>query len=156
MIIPAILSIIFSLGLVLLAIFLLYSTLRSGESRPALEEQKTPDAKLGPVSASRWLRYFRILFVGLCITVLGFHAYWAFFTEGPLGEDEAYRTMKDSRDQRNRRLQEAGLRGWVFDRHESIDSALIRYKLEGQSVVRDYPLDEAGAHLIGYKSLLRG
>jgi penicillin-binding protein A len=156
MIIPAILSIIFSLGLVLLAIFLLYSTLSSGGSRQVSEEQRSPDPKLGPASASRWLRYFRTGFILLCIAVLGFHAYWAFFTEGPLGEDEAFRTMKASRDQRNRRLQEAGLRGWVFDRHESIDSALIRYKMEGQNIVRDYPLDESGAHLIGYKSLLRG
>jgi penicillin-binding protein A len=156
MIIPAVLSVIFSFGLILLAVILFYSAIRKDNGIINGSELSPADSGPGPVVASRWIRYLRIGFVLLCFAVLGIHSYWAFFTEGPLGTDERFLTLKESRDQRNRRIQEAGLRGWVFDRHDSIDSALIRYKLMGSNVVRDYPLGDAGAHLIGYKSLLRG
>lgn len=151
MIIPAILSLLFSLGLILLAVFLCFAAL-SGRTRKASDI----DTYIGPVAANRWLSVMRFIFVALAIGVIGFHAYWAFFTAGPLSVDNDYVTLRNSRDQRNRRLQEAGLRGWVFDRKDDVNSALIRYRLEGNTIVRDYPLAEAGAHIVGYKDLLRG
>jgi len=150
MIVPAVLSVIFSLGLILLAVFLFYSILRAGHRT----EQEPEDISSGAASASRWLRRLRISFLVLCAVVLGFHSYWAFFVAGPLAEDKTYITWRESRDPRNRRR--AGLRGWVFDRRDSVDSALIRYRLEGANITRDYPLQEAGAHLTGYKDLLWG
>ncbi|MEW6731927.1 MAG: penicillin-binding transpeptidase domain-containing protein [Acidobacteriota bacterium] len=152
MIIPAILSVIFSFGLMALATLLLYSVLRAGPTTKV----DTDEAYSGIATASRWLHRLRILFILFCLVVLGFHAYWALCVDGPILVDENYVKIRDSRDQRNRRIQEAGLRGWVFDRHDSPDSALIHYRNLGTKIVREYPLGETGAHLIGYKDLVRG
>src|SRR5262249_5246858 len=45
------------------------------------------------------------------------------------------------------RLDEGGLRGWVYDRTNNPDSALIRYRFNGSTIDRVYPLGPAAAHL---------
>src|SRR5437764_11141036 len=110
MIIPAILSLIFSLGLLLLAVFLFNHSIQSNYGAVQPESENQPErAKLGAVAASRWLNVLRFGFLLLCVIALGFHAYWAFFVAGPLHKQDEYVSLKNSRDQRNRRIEEAGL-----------------------------------------------
>ena len=92
----------------------------------------------------------------LVLTALGFHAYWGLFSTGPLSENAAFAALKNKRDQRNRRDDEANLRGWIFDRHRDYKKTLAKYRFLNGQIIRDYPLGQAAAHLIGYAGLLRG
>lgn len=127
------------------------------------------------ISVTRWLNGLRALFVVSGIVVVVAHGYWAFFVSGPLGESESYTRFKRLYDQRNRRLEEIGLRGWIFDRRKKEldesgprqgsaaermrieeDSLLAGYRLEGDSLARYYPLGSDAASIIGYHTLVRG
>lgn len=70
------------------------------------------------VSVRRWLDGLRALFVVSGIVVLMAHGYWSFFVSGPLLQSESYARYKRLYDQRHRRLEEIGLRGWIFDRRK--------------------------------------
>lgn len=128
-------------------------------------------------SVTRWLNGLRAVFIVSGIAVLIAHGYWAFFVSGPLGESESYMRSKRLYDQRNRRLEEIGLRGWIFDRRKKEldesssgrrqgsaaeririeeESLLAGYRLEGDSLTRYYPLGPDAASIIGYHTLVRG
>src|SRR5262249_49542970 len=92
-------------------------------------------------------------FLILVVVVFAFHSYWVFWAD----------SSKDSRfvkaralDARNRRLAESGLKGWVFDRSGKLENALIRYRYDGRSLVREYPLGRAGVHITGFSDFVYG
>ena len=87
----------------------------------------------------------------MCAAALGVHGYWVF---GAPGGDEFTRFAV--RDQRNRREAEAGLRGWVFDRTGDPMRALVKYRLDGQRIVRDYPLRDSATNVTGYADFIYG
>ncbi len=125
-----------------------FSIVRSSKSRD-------PDAAPA-IPINRWLRVLRGALIVLIGITLGFHAYWAFFAAGPAREDPAFVQLKRVHDLRNRRIEESGLRGWIFDRTKSAEGVLADYKLNGDELTRYYPLGPAGAHVVGYYGLLRG
>jgi penicillin-binding protein A len=119
--------------------------------------KRTPGSHAATADGStRFLGVARLGFIALCLGVLGLHSYWAMFAAGPISEDPRYAKIKDVRDQRERRRNEATLRGWVYDRSRTADKALCRYTVVGGRVYRTYPLGPDGAHIIGYTSLVRG
>lgn len=161
MIVPAILTVLFSLSLLVLSFTLLLAPFFRRRKPDDTYRAATPDAAhkrgdAGPTLTNRWLRTWQLVFVLLVVTVFGFHSYWAFFAAGPLYGDPTYSKLKDVRDQRNRRMQEAGLRGWVYDRKRSPYSALAIYQMVEGQILRRYPLGAAGGQLVGYSSIMRG
>lgn len=154
---PFIATIILLIGLTGLILALFTSTWRY-RSRAASADQ--PDAKLpedfGPRLTSRRLRYVRWAFALVVVAALGFHAYWGLFAAGPLGEDAAFESLKNKRDQRNRREVESKLRGWIYDRHHDPKRALAKYRYLNGRIIRDYPLGPGAAHIVGYGTLTRG
>jgi peptidoglycan glycosyltransferase len=105
---------------------------------------------------NRFLGWTRLGFIGLCVSALGLHAYWAMAAAGPFAENARYARIKESRDQRERRLRDASLRGWIFDRSNMPEKALARYTAVGGRIYRTYPLGADTAHALGYASLVRG
>ncbi|MFN7944925.1 MAG: penicillin-binding transpeptidase domain-containing protein [Blastocatellia bacterium] len=146
-------TLIFIIGLsvILFAIFLSTWRYRSH----ATEDAALPD-DFGPKLTSARLKYVRWAFALLVLAAFGFHFYWGLFATGPLGENGDFAQLKNARDQRNRREAEAGLRGWIFDRHHDYHKALAKYRYLNGQIIRDYPLGAAAAHLIGYSGLMRG
>jgi len=106
--------------------------------------------------ANRWLRLVAGGVVVLAVALLGMHSYWALFAAGPLGEDPAFVRIQQRRDARNRRIEERGHRGWIFDRHQDVNTSLAGYRLSADEMVRSYFLGEDAIHVVGYFSLLRG
>ncbi len=149
---PLTLSLVFTGGLLLLGALLLLSASRRGLSRDAVPSDLPVEAgRYGPAQTNRWLRLIRTGFLLLCVAALGFHGFWVF---GAPGGTEFNRAS--ARDQRNRREAEAGLRGWVFDRTGKADRALVRYRLDGRRIVRDYPLHDAATNITGYSDFVYG
>ncbi|MFN0111034.1 MAG: peptidoglycan D,D-transpeptidase FtsI family protein [Blastocatellia bacterium] len=110
----------------------------------------------GPRLTSQRLRWVRWAFALTVLAALGFHFYWGLFSTGPLGTDEDFAGLKARRDQRNRRESESALRGWIYDRHKDTRRALAKYRYLNGEIKRDYPLGDAGSHIVGYATLLRG
>lgn len=106
--------------------------------------------------ANRWLRLVGGASLGVALALLGMHGYWALWAAGPLGEDSAFVSIQRRRDARNRRIEEQGLRGWIFDRHHDVSTCLAGYRLRGEEMVRTYRLGADAVHVVGYFSLLRG
>jgi len=106
--------------------------------------------------ANRWLRLVAGASLVVALTLFGMHGYWALWAAGPLGEDLAFVQIQQRRDARNRRIEERGLRGWIFDRHRDVAASLAGYRLSGDEMVRTYGLGENAVHVVGYFSLLRG
>jgi cell division protein FtsI/penicillin-binding protein 2 len=154
---PFIATLIILIGLVWLIISLFRSAWRYRARLGSLNqaEANLPE-DFGPRLTSKRLRYVRWAFALLVLTALGFHIYWALYSTGPLGVDEAFAGLKDRRDQRNRRELESTLRGWIYDRHHDARRALAKYRYLNGQIIRDYPLGQAAAHLIGYGTLVRG
>lgn len=150
---PALLSIVYVIGLALLGLLLLVSVLRAMRRRhSALSAVAPADLppevrdRLGTTSTNRGLRALRVLFVLLALTVFGFHVYWAKYA----GESNERFQQLSYKDLRNRRLAESTLRGWILDRTGSLDRALALYKRQGNGqIVREYPLDSEMAQLFG-------
>jgi hypothetical protein len=151
-IVPSTLSLIVCAALVLLGALLLASAWRGRPPRMSVPDDAPVDpSRYGPALTNRWLRGIRTVFLAACIVALGFHGFWVF---GAPGSDEFDRIAV--RDQRNRRLSEASLRGWVFDRTGRPERALAKYRLDGRKIVRDYPLRESAASLTGYSDFVYG
>jgi peptidoglycan glycosyltransferase len=149
---PLTLSLVFCAGILLLGALLALSATRSPRSGVAVPEDLPVDpSRYGPAQTNRWLGLIRFGFVLLCVVALGFHGFWVFGAPGT-GEFDRFA----ARDQRNRRDAEAGLRGWVFDRAGTPDRAIIKYRLDGQRIVRDYPLGEAATNVTGYSDFVYG
>ncbi len=152
---PFVATLIFLAGLAYLIWSLLLSIWRYRAKTVESEEGGLPE-DFGPRLTSARLRYVRWAFALLVLAAFGFHIYWGLFATGPLSENEAFAALKNKRDQRNRRDEEANLRGWIFDRHRDYKRTLAKYRFLNGQIVRDYPLGQAAAHLIGYAGLLRG
>ncbi len=150
---PALLSIVYTIGLSLTGLLLLVSLLRMMRRRRSTLAGVAPAdlppevrARLGATSTNRGLRALRVLFVLLALTVFGFHVYWAQYAEE---SNERFQQLR-YKDLRNRRLAESTLRGWILDRTGSLERALALYKRapNGQ-ILREYPLDMEMAQLFG-------
>jgi cell division protein FtsI/penicillin-binding protein 2 len=152
MILPYILSLIFLFGLLLIALVLIYAVTNRRHAPPYQMIPKSPPTDLGPAATNRWLTAIRFVFFAICLGALGFHGFWALFAAGPISSNTKYTSLINSRDRRNLRLDEGGLRGWVFDRSNQPDSALVRYRFTGTSIDRWHPLGPAAAHLTGFSS----
>jgi cell division protein FtsI/penicillin-binding protein 2 len=149
---PALLSLVYMGGLALMVLFLLVSLIRSRRHRSALAAVAPKDLpqevrqRLGSTSTNRGLRALRLLFILLALGVFSFHVYWALYASE---RNDRFQELS-YKDLRNRRLSESTLRGWILDRTGQLDRALALYKREANGdIIREYPMDEALAHLLG-------
>jgi penicillin-binding protein A len=149
---PALLTMIyvggFALIILLLFISLLRNRRRSGATVATVPTDLPKEVKkrLGSTSTNRGLRSLRWLFILLALGLVGFHVYWTHYA--------AERNQKFQelgyKDLRNRRLSESTLRGWVLDRSGRLDKALAFYRRDSSgNITRQYPMDQAMAHLFG-------
>jgi cell division protein FtsI/penicillin-binding protein 2 len=150
---PALLSLIYAGGFVLVVLILFASLLVARRRRRSSLDSVAPAdlppevrQRLGATSTNRGLRAIRWLFVLLALAVFGFHVYWA---EYAAETNERFQELS-YKDLRNRRLEESTLRGWILDRTGQLDRAFALYRRapNGQ-IVRDYPLDTEVSHLLG-------
>ncbi|MFN2499710.1 MAG: penicillin-binding transpeptidase domain-containing protein [Pyrinomonadaceae bacterium] len=149
---PAILTLIYLAGLSLLALLLLASLFRNrrrGVITPLAVAEDLPKAvqrRLGSTSTNRGLRALRWVFIFLAASFFGFHIYWAHYAAE---RNEKFQELS-YKDLRNRRLSESTLRGWMLDRSGKLESALALYRRDSSgNIFRDYPMDQAMAHLFG-------
>ncbi|MEK6300300.1 MAG: penicillin-binding transpeptidase domain-containing protein [Acidobacteriota bacterium] len=151
MLIPFILTIIFvAIGI---ASMLLLAWAAWRHRNPPADDVSDVEKVFGPSQTNRWLRGFRILFVCLLLSVLGFHSYWVFWADS--NRDSSFNKAKRL-DARNLRLAESGLKGWVFDRSGKLENALIRYRSDAGVITREYPLGAAAVHVTGYSDFIYG
>jgi len=150
---PALLSLIYVGGLVLVALILFVSLLlmrrRKRSALAAIAPEDLPPEvrkRLGAASTNRGLRVLRWVFVLLALGVFASHVYWAQYA---MESNERFQELS-YKDLRNRRLAESTLRGWILDRTGSLDKALALYRRapNGQ-IVRDYPLDTEVSQILG-------
>jgi len=146
MLIPKILTIVFVLAGLALALLLARAAMASRTPRALLR-----GALQRLDATNRWILIARLTFFILLGAVIGFHSYWAFFAD----RDQKFNRAKHL-DARNRRLAESALKGWVLDRSRKLENALIRYRYDGGLISRDYPLGPAAVHLTGYSDFVFG
>ena len=149
---PALLTLIYLGGLLLVVLLLLFSLFRSrrrGVSVPAAVPEDLPTEvrrRLGSTSTNRGLRALRWIFVLLSFSVFGAHIYWTRYAPE---SNEKFQEL-GYKDLRNRRLSESTLRGWLLDRSGKLENALALYRRDSSgNIYRDYPMDKAMAHLFG-------
>src|ERR1051325_4948513 len=149
---PAMLSLIYMVGLGLMILLLLISLLRNRRTRSALAAVAPADLpdevrqRLGSTTTNRGLRALRWLYVLLALAVFSAHIYWARYAAE---QNDRFQELS-YKDLRNRRLSESTLRGWILDRSGSLDRALALYQRQGNGEIeRYYPLDKEMAHLFG-------
>jgi cell division protein FtsI/penicillin-binding protein 2 len=147
MLISRLLTILFLLGIGGSIGLLLWLAWRDRRLRRETDETPNPGHE-----ANRWLRLVGALFLIGALAVLGMHSYWALWADG----NQPFVEARQARDARNRRIEESGLRGWIFDRHQRVDTMLAGYRAVGDEMVRTYPLKDAAVHVLGYFSILRG
>ncbi len=150
--IPALLTLIYLGGLLLVVLLLLFSLFRNrrrGVSVPAAVPEDLPTEvrrRLGSTSTNRGLRALRWIFVLLSFSVFGAHIYWTRYAPE---SNEKFQEL-GYKDLRNRRLSESTLRGWLLDRSGKLENALALYRRDSSgNIYRDYPMDKAMAHLFG-------
>src|SRR5215471_19491478 len=136
MLIPFVLTVTYLALIVLLALSLARIVWRSRERSSDLSEQgsistKTDSRVYGTTRANGWLHNAGSLFAMLLLVVFGFHAYWVFWADAKGSKFSKAKAF----DARNRRLAESGLKGWVLDRSGKLESALIRYRYDGRTLV---------------------
>jgi peptidoglycan glycosyltransferase len=149
---PALLTLIYLFGLLLLVLLLLFSLFRNrrrGVTVPtAVPEDLPPEVRrrLSSTSTNRGLRTLRWLFVLLSLSVVSFHIYWTHYAPE---RNEKFQEL-GYKDLRNRRLSESTLRGWLLDRSGKLENALALYRRDASgNIYRDYPLDKPMAHIFG-------
>jgi cell division protein FtsI/penicillin-binding protein 2 len=149
---PALLTLIYLGGLVLIVLFLLISLFRNrrrGVLIPAAVPADLPrevKRRMGSTSTNRGLRALRWIFVLLSFAVFGFHIYWTHYAQD---NNEKFQELS-YKDLRNRRLSESTLRGWLLDRSGKLENALALYRRDvSGNINREYPLDKAMAHIFG-------
>src|SRR5258706_4753402 len=149
---PALLTLIYLGGLLLVVLLLLFSLFRNrrrGISLAAAVPEDLPTEvrrRLGSTSTNRGLRALRWIFVLLSFSVFGAHIYWTHYAPE---SNEKFQEL-GYKDLRNRRLSESTLRGWFVDRSGKLESALALYRRDSSgNIYRDYPMDKAMAHLFG-------
>jgi penicillin-binding protein A len=150
---PALFTLIYMAGLLLVALLLLLSAWRFKPRRTSfLNDSNSIDIpeevqrKLGATATNRGLRVLRWCFALLALVVFGFHIYWAKYAEE---KNETFQALR-YKDLRNRRLSESTLRGWILDRSGKLDKALALYQRDAKGMIfREYSMDTAFAHLFG-------
>src|ERR1044072_4106583 len=149
---PALFTLIYVGGVGLIILFLLIGLIRSrrnASANTAVLPEDLPKAvrkRLGSSSTNRGLKVLRWLFVLLAIGLFSFHIYWARYA----AEDNEKFQQLSYKDLRVRRLSESTLRGWILDCSGRIDQPLAYYKRDsGGDIQREYPMDQAIAHLFG-------
>ncbi|MDQ2975136.1 MAG: penicillin-binding transpeptidase domain-containing protein [Acidobacteriota bacterium] len=149
---PALLTLIYLGGLVLIVLFLLISLFRNrrrGVLIPAAVPEDLPrevKRRMGSTSTNRGLRALRWIFVLLSFALFGFHIYWTHYAQET---NEKFQELS-YKDLRNRRLSESTLRGWLLDRSGKLENALALYRRDASgNINREYPLDKAMAHIFG-------
>ncbi|HKY27178.1 MAG TPA: penicillin-binding transpeptidase domain-containing protein [Pyrinomonadaceae bacterium] len=150
--VPALLTLIYVGGFLLVILLLIISLFR--HRRPIAATVATlPDdlptevkKRLGSTSTNRGLRALRWLFVLLALGLFGFHIYWAHYAAE---RNEKFQELS-YKDLRNRRLSESTLRGWLLDRSGKLEKVLAYYRRNPDgSITREYPMDQAMAHIFG-------
>jgi len=149
---PALLTIIYLIGLLLVALLLLLSLFlnrRRGVAVPVAVPADLPvevKRRLGSTSTNRGLRALRWLFVLFSIAIFGFHIYWTHYAPE---QNDKFQELS-YKDLRNRRLSESSLRGWILDRSGKLENALALYRRDPSgNIYRDYPMDKAMAQIFG-------
>src|ERR1041384_1379203 len=150
---PAVLSLVYTAGLALIALWLALSLVRGMRRRRSALAAVAPEdlpaevrQRLGVTSTNRGLYWLRWLFVLLALAVFGFHLYWAQYAAE---RNERFEEL-NYKDLRNRRLAESTLRGWILDRSGKLENALALYTRGANGeIVRSYPLDREMAQLFG-------
>jgi peptidoglycan glycosyltransferase len=149
---PALLTLIYLFGLLLIVLLLLFSLFRNrrrGVTVPAAVPDDLPPEvrrRLSSTSTNRGLRALRWLFVLLSLSVFSFHIYWTHYAPE---RNEKFQEL-GYKDLRNRRLSESTLRGWLLDRSGRLENALALYRRDASgNIYRDYPLDKPMAHIFG-------
>ena len=149
---PALLTLIYLGGLLLIVLLLLFSLFRNrrrGVSvAAAVPEDLPPEVRrrLGSTSTNRGLRALRWIFVLLSFSLFGFHIYWTHYASE---RNEKFQEL-GYKDLRNRRLSESTLRGWLLDRSGKLENALALYRRDSSgNIYRDYPMDKPMAQLFG-------
>lgn len=149
---PAMLSLVFMAGFGVMILLLFLALIRNRRKITGLAATAGSDLpdevrqKLGATTTNRGLKFLRVLYVLMALTVFGFHVYWAKYAQesNPRFQELNYK------DLRNRRLTDGALRGWILDRSGKLDRALAYYKKSGaEGISREYPMDTAFAHLFG-------
>ncbi len=150
--IPALLTLIYVGGFLLILLLLVISLFRNRRRGPATpvtvpdDLPKEVKKRLGSTSTNRGLRALRWLFVLLALGLFGFHIYWAHYAAE---SNEKFQELS-YKDLRNRRLSESTLRGWLLDRSGKLEKALAFYRRNGDgSITREYSMDKAMAHIFG-------
>ncbi|MFN2492715.1 MAG: penicillin-binding transpeptidase domain-containing protein [Pyrinomonadaceae bacterium] len=149
---PALLTLIYLGGFLFIILLLLISLFRN-RRRAVLLPAAVPDdlpaevkRRLGSTSTNRGLRTLRWIFVLLSVALFGFHIYWAHYAQE---RNEKFQELS-YKDLRNRRLSESTLRGWLLDRSGRLENALALYRRgAGGDITREYPMDQAMAHIFG-------
>ncbi|HKS10782.1 MAG TPA: penicillin-binding transpeptidase domain-containing protein [Pyrinomonadaceae bacterium] len=149
---PALFTLIYVGGFALVILLLLLSLVRNRRSTAAKttaipeDLPKAVKKRLGSSSTNRGLRVLRWGFVLLAIGLFSFHIYWARYASE---QNEKFQQLS-YKDLRVRRLSESTLRGWILDRSGRLDQPLAYYKRDsGGDIRREYPMDQAMAHLFG-------
>jgi penicillin-binding protein A len=149
---PALLTLIYLGGLLLVILLLLISLFRNrrrGVSVAVAVSQDLPlevKRRLGSTSTNRGLRALRWIFVLLSLAVFGFHIYWTHYAPE---RNQKFQELS-YKDLRNRRLSESTLRGWILDRSGKLERALALYRRDSSgNITREYPMDKAMAHIFG-------
>src|ERR1700754_3994545 len=149
---PALFTLIYVGGFAVVILLLLLSLVRNRRSTAskttAIPEDlpKAVKKRLGSSSTNRGLRFLRWLFVLLAIGLFSFHVYWARYASE---QNEKFQQLS-YKDLRVRRLSESTLRGWILDRSGRLDQPLAYYKRDSAGDIRrEYPMDQAMAHLFG-------
>jgi len=119
-----------------------------GTTRRTEAESRKPEN-----TSNDWLRAARTLFLLSAVILVAFHSYWVFWADR--GKDSRLAKAK-ALDARNRRFAESGLKGWILDRTGKLENALVRYRYDGRSLVREYPLGRAAVHLTGFSDYVYG
>ena len=146
---PALYTLIYVGGFAAIILLLLLGLVRNRKQAVAAIPAELPREvrkRLGSTSTNRGLRALRWLFLLLSIALFSFHIYWAKYAPE---ENEKFQDLS-YKDLRVRRLSESTLRGWIFDRSGRVDHPLAYYKRDSSgNVRREYPMDQALAHLFG-------
>ena len=149
---PALLTLIYLGGFLLIILLLLFSLFRNRRKLNAPAAALPPDLpkevrrRLSSTSTNRGLRGLRWVFVLLAFAMVGFHIYWSHYAAE---SNEKFQQLS-YKDLRNRRLSESTLRGWLLDRSGKLENALALYRRDASgNIVREYPLDQAMAHIFG-------
>lgn len=146
---PAGLTIIYLICIAVLVLFLLLTFLSNFRRPKFAYEINLPNEvkrKLANTVANRSLRIWQFVFVGLALSVFGFHAYWTYYADE---NNEQFQALS-YKDLRNRRTNAASLRGWMLDRSGKLGNALAYYKVDQEGdIERAFSLEKEMAHLLG-------